>query len=329
MPSNPKLYIKGQVRFLTISLQRGLPFLPNHLLKGIILSYLAKAVRLFPVTICDFIVMNNHIHFIIIIKEPIHLAEFLNHFKTNTALAINKLTNIKKGSVWEKGSDSPVILDLYALIKKVAYIYNNPSKANIVSSIDEYPNLNSFKFFKNNSGKGFFRCFHFSRTDIPRVEMEKEALPNYYKNLFLKTINKKKAFYKLETNSYLAFKALSHTDKNITFETYQKLVLELIQKQEKDFFKKRNDEKKSLLGVKALKSQSIFYEYLPHRRNSHKMICISSDVEIRIDYILRFKELVKSARESYKNWRLKNNLQNFPPGFFLAWRPPLESRCAL
>src|SRR5574344_1005816 len=209
MPSNPKLYIEGQVRFLTISLQRGLPLLPNHLIKNILLSYLSQAVRLFPITICDFIVMNNHIHFIIIIKEPVHLAQFLDHFKTSTALAINKLMHIPKGSVWEKGSDSPVILDLYSLIKKVAYIYCNPAKANIVSSIDEYPNLNSFKFFKNNSGKGFFRCFHFSRTDIPRVEMEKEALPNYYKNLFLKTINKKKAFYKLETNSYLAFKALS------------------------------------------------------------------------------------------------------------------------
>lgn len=315
MPRNPKLFIHNYVYMLGFSIQRGLPLAANRLIKQIILSHIARAAELHTQTVGDFLVMSNHIHMFILCHNPDEVDDFVGRIKTEISHAVNRLRGIPRGSVWLSGYDSPPILDLNKLIEKVIYVYSNPLEANLVDSIDQYPNLSSWKTL-NNQGVAKIKCPRIARSSIPTITPDTEKEPTWDKKILRSILSKRKSFNYLEVNPRAMFEALKHTyDDDITFEEYRSKIVDGVAENERDYQEKRRSERKTVLGPKVLRHESIFTDYIPNPKGQ-KMICLASEAEVRKRYISFFRELKEQARKAYEYFKSSSLLTRYPPGMF-------------
>jgi len=96
-----------------------------------------------------FCIMPEHLHLII---HPVGKNDFsyiMKMLKGSFARKFNKINN-KEGKIWQKGFYDECVLDSYGLIKKIEYMHNNPVKANLVSSPEEYPYSSYNHYFTTN-----------------------------------------------------------------------------------------------------------------------------------------------------------------------------------
>ena len=97
MPSNPKAFVHGAVHDTCTRIIEGLPLPPNVVVIEMLKSTLAKAQRLYPVVIGDMLFMSNHLHLLLKVIDPTVVDQFFRYFKTESALAINKMLGRTKG----------------------------------------------------------------------------------------------------------------------------------------------------------------------------------------------------------------------------------------
>ncbi|RMD83636.1 MAG: hypothetical protein D6808_08325 [Candidatus Dadabacteria bacterium] len=318
MPRNPKLFIHGEVKYITFRAVEGLPLLCTPFMRLIIASNLAKAQKHYPVAISDFMTMGNHVHMALRVIDPACVDTFIRYFKTESAHMINRLMGRRKGKVWEEGYDSPTILTFESLVEKVSYIYTNPQRANLVDTIEQYPNFSSWSVLVK-GGKMVIEVPYIKRTDIeplPKVAMSPRMIREYTKALRAKST--KTVSLVIEPDA--CFKALGSEE--TTFSEYRQKVMRRVREIEDDCRRARGNKK--VLGAKALKLQSIFKKHTP-KKHGRRMICISSDVVIRKEYITRFKAMVKWCREVYAKWCKGNRSIPYPPGFFPPGMRPQAS----
>jgi hypothetical protein len=125
--------------------------LANSLCQAIAKSCLARANELYPVRICHIIVEATHIHLVLVVIDPDHVEAFFRYFKTESAHMINGLLGRNKRTLWCEGYDSPIVLTPMRALIAISYLYSNPAKDNLETSIDRYPGFSSWKMFQ--SGK--------------------------------------------------------------------------------------------------------------------------------------------------------------------------------
>ena len=121
MPRIPKIAIHGAPYEICFRLEEGLYLSSSPYMKEVVISYLAMAQTKYPVKICHFMVMANHLHIIVVVENPEHLKMFVGYFKRETAYAINGLLGRDKHNVWEDGYDSPIVLDYEMALSRIAY----------------------------------------------------------------------------------------------------------------------------------------------------------------------------------------------------------------
>jgi len=182
-----KYHPRGSVLFVTFSVEEGLLFLSNPLCTAIIQSCLVATYLLYPVRISHITVEATHIHMVITVLDPDHVNAFIRHFKTESAHAINTIQGRKKRTVWCEGYDSPRILTLSKAMSVISYIYCNPAKDNLVSSINEYPGFSTWKMFTSGETTKMWRRF---RRPQFRCLADKRSIRVEYINM-LKELRKK------------------------------------------------------------------------------------------------------------------------------------------
>ena len=101
--------------------------------------------------ISHFLVEGTHMHLIAVVQNPDDIKGFMERFKTESAHCINRLLGRKKRTVWCEGYDSPLLLTADDVVNTITYIYTNPAKDNLETSIDNYPGLSSWSMFLEHS----------------------------------------------------------------------------------------------------------------------------------------------------------------------------------
>ncbi|MBH0057871.1 transposase [Pseudoalteromonas sp. SWXJZ94C] len=84
-----------------------------------------------------FVIMPNHIHWLIQLGEKQTLCEVVKSFKGRCSKSIRDNTNIKQ--LWQRNYYDHLIRDEEDLINNARYIIANPLRANIVKSVALYP----------------------------------------------------------------------------------------------------------------------------------------------------------------------------------------------
>ena len=88
------------------------------------------------------VVMPDHVHVMLspLEKEKgswFSLAEIIKGIKGSSARSINKLLS-RTGTVWQEDYFDRIVRDEKEMIEKYTYMWNNPLKANLVSSVEKY-----------------------------------------------------------------------------------------------------------------------------------------------------------------------------------------------
>lgn len=94
-----------------------------------------------------FCIMPEHLHLIIHPFGKYNFSYIMKMLKGSFARKLNKI-NAKEGKIWQKGFYDECILDSYELLKKLEYLHNNPVKANLVSSPEEFLYSSYNHYFK-------------------------------------------------------------------------------------------------------------------------------------------------------------------------------------
>jgi putative transposase len=94
-----------------------------------------------------FCLMPNHIHLIIEVDNPEDLNKIMHGLNLSYTLYFNQKYK-KVGHLWQDRFKSKIIEKDAYLIECIGYIENNPIRASLVSSIQQYP-WSSFNFKEN------------------------------------------------------------------------------------------------------------------------------------------------------------------------------------
>ncbi len=292
----------------------------NPLCEAIIKSCLARAMELHPVKLCHILVEATHVHIILVVINPDDVHAFMRCFKTESAHMINRLLGRNKRTVWCESYDSPIVLTPTRALIAIAYLYSNPAKDNLESSIDRYPGFSSWKMFQSGNFTRQWkrlRRFHFSV-----VTRDANNLRGYTKRAaeILEQASEMQTFT-LEPNAWM--EAFGYRSP----EEQQKINGRLVSRVrllEDRAEKKRVREKKRVLGRERLMAEVLDTTYRP-KRTGRRMWCLSEKRSVRVEFIRFFKLLMQKAREVREMWGLGDVTVPYPPGLFPPSMPKLAN----
>ena len=316
MPSNHKLYIPGGVHFVTFRTEEGLPFVAAEHVKLILEGILARATERYNVTLCHYLWMGNHVHMILVVHDPEALADFLCFLKTESAHAINRMLGNQRKTVWCAGSDAPVLLTPDSVMERIAYIYANPALADLVDNIGNYPMLSSWEMYSTK--QHLKHCPVVCRDQIPTLGPKHLSLRHQQGfAASLREASRHGAKLRIAPNAWK--RCFAGLGKESGRDIDDKILSRIRAKEAE----RRLVRKGPVLGALALQTQDMDVSYSP-KKFSRKMICISSDKELRLDFIRWAKELFYQAKLAYAAWKAGNLSLKYPPGLF----PPRAPRLA-
>lgn len=315
-----KYHPNGSVLFCTLSVEEGLLLLANPLCKAIIKSCLARAMKLHPVKISHFVVEATHLHLLLTVINPDDVDAFMRCFKTESAHMLNRLLGRKKRTVWCEGYDSPIVLTPKRALIAIAYLYANPAKDNLETSIDQYPGFSSWKMFQ--SGILTKRWKRFRRNHFSPLPKDAQNLRGYSKRAadLLERSTEYESFT-LEPNAWLEAFGYSSPEEQ---QRINERLVRRIRLLERRAAERRQREKKSVLGRDRLRKQVFDLFYRPQRRG-RRMWCLSEKRQVRVAFIESFKVLMDTARAVRDRWRMGDKTVPYPPGLFPPSMPKLAN----
>ncbi len=314
-----KYHPHGTVLFCTFGLEEGLLLLANPLCEAIIKSCLARAMELHPVKLCHILVEATHVHIVLVVIDPEAVAGFMRCFKTESAHMINRLLGRNKRTLWCEGYDSPIVLTPKRALIAVAYLYSNPAKDNLETSIDRYPGFSSWAIFQSAKFTRAWkrlRRFHFAK-----IEENANNLKGYAK-IAAAILEKSQEIqtFTLEPNAWL--EAFGYRSKEEQARINERLILR-VRLLERRAEKKRVREKKTVLGRERLIAQVFDPTYRPQRKG-RRTLCLSEKRSVRVKFIESFRRLMDKAREVRDMWKKGHVAVPYPPGLY----PPSMPRLA-
>ena len=321
MPANPKFYNRGDVLFITASIEEGLAFPPNVLINSMLLSVLSRAQRMYPIIIDSISISATHVHMIVVVLNPENVSNFMKYFKAESAHALNRMRGVKKRTIWCEGYDSPVIYKSVGRLKaKMAYTLANPVKDDLVETVAEYPGINSFKYLSSGKEEVRIPCLWMPRsryTKLPSKDPSKDELIDYLMNI-QRTCQSMKQYLVISPGA--AAKAMGVLDKSERAQllTHVKARVQRIQETAAEL---RGKEGRTTVGPGRLIKTPILAPYMP-RRKGKKMITIA-DRQKRKRFIRRFRGLVKQAKFVVSKWKLGDFSLRYPKGLFPPSMPRL------
>lgn len=313
-----KYHPHGSVLFVTLSVEAGLLLLSNPLCKAIIKSCLARAQQLYPVKICHLLIEATHVHLLLVVDNPADVADFIRHFKTDSAHMLNAILGREKRTIWCSGYDSPVVLTPIRALIAIAYIYSNPAKDNLEESIDDYPGFSTWKMFRKQQHSKFWKRLR--RPMFESMASDSHNLRGYTKEANrLLGESRETCEFRIEPNAWM--EAFGIMDKDEQARINSRLIerIRLLEARAKDT---RQRNRKSAMGKERLLRQPLDQYYLP-KRSGKKMWCLSEHKRLRVQFINFLKQLTAKARLIQQKWRLGDFSEAYPLGLYPPSFPKL------
>jgi len=107
-----------------------------------LLGVLARCLVLFEVQLHAFVFLSNHGHVLASVANAWHATSFVRHFKSRTAVEVQRLTGWNK-QVWVERTRPVPILDDLASIDRLRYVFSNGVKEGLVDHPLEWPGASS------------------------------------------------------------------------------------------------------------------------------------------------------------------------------------------
>jgi putative transposase len=102
------------------------------------IDVLRSTMRTKGIVVHDFVVMPNHVHILMTVPGKMSLEKAMQLIKGVFSFRVNKELGFR-GEIWQRGFSDVRIVDERSFQQHREYIENNPVKAGLVNSLEEYP----------------------------------------------------------------------------------------------------------------------------------------------------------------------------------------------
>lgn len=318
--------VAGRLYEITMRVARGLPFVPTETMNLLIASSMAQASFISKVKVSHFIWMTNHVHILLIAKDPESLSKFYGILSKVMTDHIKKLLSIPRLRLWEGRVGIIEILDPETAVERIAYFYANPVKAGMVASIEDYPGYSSHGVFKELSREksvsvSDIKMIPWIRTKyIPPLQSRRISrlediqmvghlmASAYYGNKF-----------ELLPNNWM--KAFGIED--LSAPAWNERVAQAIARREAEALVEIKRKSRKILGKKALRRGKIMADHVPEK-NGKRIFFLGEGVAQAFQSL---KKLTIQCAELYWKYARNGILVRWPPGTFPPRYP--VSACAI
>ena len=308
--------------------RQGLPF-PTLLLIALLLrSAVARANRGGRISISHMLWMANHPHMIIRAFDAEALRLFLMETQRKTTEYVKRLLGLRYLQLWEGEAQVSKILDLDEAVERIAYLYLNPARANLVESIAEYQGLNTWKEF-NSSLTDLNTCVS---TDVPwirfpaikKLRSRKVTAPE--DRLIVEELSatsKRRQRLEIKPNDWMEAFGITSSEAVAAINARIRKEVAVV---EKSLSLERAAKGYSVLGTKRLRSQEILKSHTP-KKHQRRNFVLSSSKDLRIAYIKKVKAIFAECRRLY-HLASRGEIVIWPPGVFPPAIKPLANALA-
>ena len=278
---------------------------------------MAKAQELYDITICHHLWMSNHPHLLVVTKCPSDLPKFIGYLKAESAQMINMLLGRKRKTIWLRSYHLCKIAGPEKAKEQIAYLYNNPTKADLEDSIELYPGLNSWQQFLAGVSTEI-ECTKVPRSKIPALPLpalSKSAARRYVE--VLESENHYKCTLRIEPNAWMqCFRDTRDEDPC----RINAQIIALVRAEESQYRERRKRENKRVIGATTLRRANMLAEY-ESKKFSKSLLIMGDDPDIIHDYLYRYFSKRAQAKKVYQAWKEGHLHKQMPPGM-IPPRPP-------
>lgn len=320
-----RYFISGRLYEATIRVREGLPFPPLRLINTIIEGILARVQRDDKITLCHYLWMGNHAHFLFVVRDAQKCSDFFAELQKQVTEAIKKLLGLRQLNLWEGSPSIAIILDLEKAIERLRYLYSNPARAHLVDSVADYPGLNSFRAFQASEPTIKWeatKLVPWVRTrHLPRLR-QRRVSPSQDICVTEEILNHRHKRHTLAVTPHAWLEAFNITDCE-RIRRIKERTLASIEDLEQDYKSERASTNRRALGARALSDFAVLAPHTPQTR-SRRIYVLSSLVDLRLQHIRLMKQMVGLCRELYEKLRQGAHVL-WPPGVFPPRCPPLAN----
>ena len=129
---------EGQIYFVTMVTHERKPYFSNFYVSRKIIQQIALLHDEQKLYSLAWVIMPEHVHWLLQLGENQSLPKIINLFKGRTARILNKALN-KNGKFWQSAYYDHAIRKDEDIKQIARYIIANPHRANMVERVEDYP----------------------------------------------------------------------------------------------------------------------------------------------------------------------------------------------
>ena len=325
MPRRRRFIESNALYEFSVRTREGLPFVCRIFMTLLIKSAIARTQRDVKVLLSHFLWMGNHAHFLVVSRDAEQMTRFYGELQKRLTDYLKRLFGLHHLQLWEGSISIIKIADVESAVERIAYLYANPARANLVDSITRYPGYSSYSAFTTATDG----VLHKVSEKVPWVQAPAVTAPQTdtftdAQDRFLAGHLRAKA---TKEHTLRVFPNLWLRCFGITapreVARYRAMVLGAIEAHEQRAREARKLSGKPLLGPAALKKQSFRRRHTP-KSHERRIFIIAKDIATRINYINWMNTISTRCRELYEQWKKLDFSGLWPPGVFKP-PPPLAA----
>ena len=144
----PRILQEGATYHVTAKINRGEHVFETDEIKNLFMDTVKRAKKKYKFSIKNFVIMNNHIHFLIEPAKKESLSRIMQWILSVFAIYYNKAHQLT-GHSWQGRFWSKVIDNIRQLFDTFNYISENPVKAQMVKNAKDYKYGGVYHITKN------------------------------------------------------------------------------------------------------------------------------------------------------------------------------------
>jgi putative transposase len=115
------------------------------------IEVLRSQMRSGKITVHEFVIMPNHVHILMTLPGEVSLEKTMQLIKGSFSYRANKELGFR-GEIWQRGFSDVRIVEEQSFEEHRAYIVNNPVKAGLTNSAEEFPFGSAFLKQRKSAG---------------------------------------------------------------------------------------------------------------------------------------------------------------------------------
>jgi len=284
-------------------------------------SIIARVQRDSKVIIDHLIWMANHAHIIIQAKDAAECKNFYGEVQKQLTEAMKRLLKLDHLNLWGSNTVSVVeIVGLESVIERIAYLYANPARANLINTIDDYPGMSSWNAFKNVPNT--INAAHSEEcrwvrqpmiSPLPALAVTPRQDIHLVESMRAKTKTSHTLTY--HPNAWMTEFGITSPE---AIATVNARIIARIREYEEEARQARLKKGWRVKGAARLAREAVNLSYKP-ARDSRRIFVFALDEKTRIAKIEEFKAFRERCRKCYERWCEGDFTVQWPPGCF---KPP-------